>query len=754
LKAQHWVRTTVLATAIGAGLPSLALAQTAPGTPADAPLVLTDAIQQEIQQLSQTLNDPVSSQAQRDEAARRLVERQSDSATAVLRRVLADANNPRGQTSVALALADFPTEDVSFIAPLASLLGPDARLTSAAAMALAGYKYNARALKALGDFAHLSPVGVEGKQREASRIGVLNALGTLPDKRAAAILVDLLRSDLESPAVHNAAADALATLSSQPALGHDAARWLQWWDKASQQTDFDFRTAMLTARAAHADRADRRKESLSGRLQGVLNEQYLATARDQKPAVMARYLADEDPTVRVFGAELVVEEARNANPPTSATREQLRSMIGDSDAAVRTEVAATLRAVNDQEALDALCVQLSQESDTAAKIAQINALGTFGRPRAVRALLPLTDDASDLIAVAAIRALGQIAPALKQGDPGLMAQVRDRLVQILKGPAAKAGEESLRAATIYSLAPLADASFTPMFLQMLNPREATQVRIATLHAIATVGDPNAADRVAEMFDPQTERDVRLAAVKTIGSVGRFEFASPLLRRMDPAEEPDAEIRATAAASLKQILPSGSKRGLKELADQFRQDPVQRLNVLKVLVDKLAKDNDPDLAFEQQNLGEVQMNPQVGLYHDAAASFKGALEYWKTKDQPASVTEILNVQYLKALLKSGQFAEATTFAAQIIGDDQANAQTVFQVVSAESEELRKRDDFSGALRVIAPFKDLKLGQYNAKLLAMESDIQSQLAKRTTTKPTGNARGPRERNWAGEILGALA
>jgi HEAT repeat protein len=750
--AHHWIRTTVWITAISAGLPSLALAQAT--TAPEAPLVISDAMQREIQLLSQTLNDPVSTQTQRDEAARRLAERQSDDAMTVLRQVLQDSNNPRGQTSVALALADFPTADVSFIAPLSALLGNDARLTSAAAMALAGYKYNGQVLKALGDFAHLSPVGVEGQQREASRVAVLNALGTLPDKRAAAILIDLLRSDLESSTIHNAAADALATLSSQNTLGHDADRWVQWWNQASQQTDFDFRTAMLTARAAHADLADRREQSLSSRLHGVLNEQYLSTARDQKAGLMARYLSDDNPTVRAFGAELVVEEARNANPPTSATRDQLRAMIGDSDATVRTEVAVTLRAINDQDALDALCVQLSQESDTEAKIAQISALGTFGRPRAATTLLPLTENSSDLIAIAAVRALGQIAPALKQGDPTLMAQVRDRLVKVLKGPAAKAGEESLRAAAISSLAPLADASVTPMFLQMLNPREASEVRIATLNAIAMVGDPNSADRIAEMFDPQTERDVRLAAVKAIGSVGRFEFASPLLRRMDPAEEPDPEIRAAAAMSLKQILPSGSKRGLKELADQFRQDPVQRLNVLKVLVAKLAKDNDPDLPFEQQNLGETQMSPQVGLYHDAAASFKAALDYWKTRDQPAAVTEILNVQYLKALLKSGQFADATQFADEIITDDQANAQTVFQVLSAETDDLRKREDFSGALRLITSFKALKMGQYNAKLTAMEVDIQNQLAQRTTTKPSGNARGPRELYWANDAMGGLA
>jgi hypothetical protein len=48
----------------------------------------------------------------------------------------------------------------------------------------------------------------------------------------------------------------------------------------------------------------------------------------------------------------------------------------------------------------------------------------------------------------------------------------------------------------------------------------------------------------------------------------------------------------------------------------------------------------------------------------------------------------------------------------------------------------------------------MGQYNAKLTAMEVEIQNQIATRTTTKPTGNARGPRELYWANDAIGGMA
>lgn len=753
-----WVQASMLAAAICAAVPVAALAQSTATTSATGPAStssLHTAVLQDLQELAQSLSDPVAPQPQRDEAARRLASRNTPDAIALTRQILTDSGNPRSQLAVARALAGSMSPDPSLVDPLSGLLGPDARLTAAAADALALYKSAPDALMALSTFARSSPTAQDAKQREPARVATIAAIGTLVEKRAAGTLMELLRSDLESDAIRNAAADALANLTGLRDYGRDGQRWNGWWDGVSQQPEADFRADMLAARAQRADVLQRREDDLSARLRTALDEQYLAAARDQKPTTLLRYLSDENPVVRAFGATLVVEEARNANPPTAAMRERLRTMVSDSDTDVRIEVATTLRAVNDPAALDVLRVQLSQETNTDARIAQIGALGTIGDARAVQSVLPLVDDPSDAVTVAAIRALGQLGSAVRQTDAATTAQVRDKLVAVLKGRAAKPGQESLRATTVTALAPVADHTFTPLFVQLLNAREAAIVRIAALNALATVGDPKASDRLTELFDPQTtERDVRLAAVRAIGSLGGFEYAQALLQRMDKNQEPDEEIRGAAFSSLNRILPSGNAAGLKQLADQFRREPQLRLSVLKVLVDKLRKDGGAPLAVELQNLGQVQSEPSIALYREAAESFKTALDIWQAQGQPGPVIEDLKISYLNALIKSGQYAEGSKFAEDQIAVDKGFSETVFQRVNSEVGDLTQRNDRVNALRLIAAFKPLKMGRYNDRLAEMEAVIQRELNAKDIVRPAGNATGPSLDAWLLQLDGQMA
>jgi HEAT repeat protein len=752
--ARHWLNTLMLAAAVSAGLPCTLLAQDLPAavTEVSPALPLPEAIRQDIQQLIQTLNDPAASQPQREEAARRLASRGTPEAMAQLRSILTDTNNLRGQAAVALALADRPGDE-TFVAPLATLLVPDARLTAAAATALAAYKDNPEALAALTTFARTAPPGPERKQREAARIGVIGALGTLADKRAAATLVELLRSDLEPDAITTAAAEALAVLAGERDWGRDPQRWTEWWNANGDLSEAEFRSRILSRRAGQADVFARREEGASARLRAVLNEQYLAAPREQKPVALTRYLTDDSAVVRALGAALVYEEARNANPPTAAMRERLRAMVGDSDPHVRVAVATTLRQVNDPGSIDPVRVQLAQETNTAALIAQVGVLGAIGDPRAIGSLTPLLDHPSDVVALVAVRSLGQLGGPLRQADAKGAGQLRDRLIALLNGRAARAGAEPLRAATVTALGSVADATLTGKFVELLRPREAPIVRVAALNAIAAARDTKAVDALPELFNPaNTEREVRLAAVNAMGAVGSFEYASLLLRRMNKADEPDEEVRNAATLSLNRLLPSGDKRGLKQLADQFRQDPPRRLSVLKVLVTKLQQQNDPDLVLELQNLGQVQA--QNGLYRDAAASFKPALDQLIAQGQGNAVLETLTEQYLQALLRSVQYPEAAKFAEAMIARDNGNAETVFRGVRSEAEQLRKEGNLAGALRLVATFRPLRMGRYNTTLAEMESDIQQELNQKTNVRPTGNATGPDHHEYLALVMQNVA
>jgi HEAT repeat protein len=730
--------------------PRAAIAQeaaTIPASPAAtvpvAPIIpLDEAIRAEVATTIQTLNDPVATQAQHDEAARRLADR-SDSPAAMseLKRVLADRSNVRGQLAVATVVAEMGGTDPSFVDPLVTLLGPDPRLSAVAAGGLASFKSNPTALAALTNFARTAPAGQTARQFEQSRIAAIEALGTMLDKPAAATLIDLARSDLESDVIRTAATTALGAMSGRADIGRDLRQWDAWWATTGALSDADFRNAILTVRAARADAASRAERSLATRLREALGEQYAALPRESRPAALARFLNDESPIVRSLGASLVVDEARNANPPTVATRERLRAMVGDSDARVRIDVAATLRSLNDQGAVDALRVQLAQETNTDAMLAQIAALGTTADPRAVPSVLPLVDHPSDVIAMAAVRALGPLGNAVRQTDPATARTLREKLVSLIRGRAAKAGAETLRAAAVTALAPVADRTTTPLLLQLLGPREATPVRIAVCNALAVIGDPNAADRIADLFDPRTtDRDVRLAAVRAMGSLGSFEYAPALLNRMRETEEPDPDVRATAAASIDRILPSGNKRSLKELAERFRDDPVRRLNVQRELVAKLQRDNDTDLAYELLNLAELQGLEPIGQYREAAVSSKAALDMMLGANAPNQQVERLILQYIRAVLRSDQYTQAVSFATTMIQRDPSNAETIGREVVREVERMRKAGNLEAALRLVNTFKPLKMPLYSDQLAGLEAEMQQELNRKTNTRPTSNALAP--------------
>lgn len=749
MTVRRWINATLLAAGT-AGLvaPRATLAQdvsevtplVSPSTSTAPAMSMEEAVRNDLASTVQILNDPVATQAQHDEAARRLADRaNSPTAIAELKRVLADKSNVRGQLSVAAVVAEMGGTDPSFVAPLAAMLGPDVRLTTAAANALAAHKADRDALRALVTFATTAPAAQAGKTLEPSRVAVIDALGTMVDRPAAVALLTLAKSDLEPDAIRTAATNALGVMTGRPDVGRDLQQWDAWWATAGGLSDADFRSAILAGRAARADTAVRSERALAVRLRDVLGEQYLALPRESRPAVLTRFLNDESPVVRSLGASLVVDEARNAIPPTVATRERLRAMVGDSDARVRIDVAVTLRSLNDQAAVDALRVQLAQETNTEAMLAQVAALGTTADPRAVPSVLPLIDHGSDVIAIAAVRALGPLGATAKRDDPATAALLREKLVTMVRGRAAKAGSEPLRAAAVSALASVADRTTTPLLLQLLGQREATAVRVAACSALATVGDPNAADRLVDLFDPRTtDRDVRLAAVRAMGSIGGFEYAPALLGRMREADEPDPEIRASAAASIDRILPTGNKRNLKELAERFRDDPTRRLNVQRELVAKLQRDNDADLAIEQYNLGEVQAT--VGQHREAAVSFKAALDQMLQADRPNLQVEGLIEQYIRALLRSGQYVEAVSFATTMIARDASNGQTVGQQVVAEAERLRKAGEVESSLRLVNQFKGLRLLRYNTQLTELEAEMQQELNRKTNTRPTGNAFAP--------------
>src|SRR5439155_15354816 len=113
---------------------------------------------------------------------------------------------------------------------------------------------------------------------------------------------------------------------------------------------------------------------LTEEVRAILADGYQILPATQKPEMLLRYLRSGEPVFRAVGARLVYEDSVNNRTITTATREQLRKMVGDSSPEVRIEVAGALRALNDAGALKPLLTQLAQEPEADVRAALAKAI--------------------------------------------------------------------------------------------------------------------------------------------------------------------------------------------------------------------------------------------------------------------------------------------------------------------------------------------------------------------------------------------
>ena len=159
---------------------------------------------------------------------------------------------------------------------LFALMGGRRDLTEAAARALANYKTRPAVLTRLINLAQAR------QQPEWVRLPVIRAIGTLVEKRAADFLITLIRSREESPAVINAAADGLVTMTGITENGRDLQRWERWWQENSGKDDAQFRNDLLTSRVAPYDQLRARYSTLSREVGNLLSADYQSPGRTEE----------------------------------------------------------------------------------------------------------------------------------------------------------------------------------------------------------------------------------------------------------------------------------------------------------------------------------------------------------------------------------------------------------------------------------------------------------------------------------------
>ncbi|HEY1685875.1 MAG TPA: HEAT repeat domain-containing protein [Tepidisphaeraceae bacterium] len=678
------------------------------------------SVQQDLQQLSGVLGDENAKPEDREEAARRLVSRNSIDGRQILNSVLVSVGNRDGQLAVARALASSSANDPQFVVPLFALLGPDRALTDAAADALATYKGNAQVLSGLIEQAQAR------QQPAALRIACIRALGTMNEKRAAQALIALLTNDQEGGEIRTAAADALVQLTGLRENGQEVPRWQQWWKAHADETDDQWRQNLLNVRSARLSELQGKYSRLVDEIRTVLTDQYQLVPDVEKPDMVMRFLKADEPVIRALGAKLVFDDNISNRTIPPAIRQQLRKMVGDSSAEVRLEVATTLRALNDADALDPLLAQLAQETDPAVKAALAGAIAPIRDLRALPELRKLLNDPSFAAAQAGAEAITELAPLILQKDPAAAGQIATELNQSLDQRGSAPGNGAWKEAVVEAMANLHQPSLDRTFYHLLTSSQPPSVRRWAIHGLSELKDNNSLDLIINSLD-DSDASVRLEAVNALSNVGTFENGELLYRRMNQTEEPDQGVRDAAWQVLIKLLAGAPTQQLTSWADRFSDDPARRAEVLKILADKQTQAHaEDDLAYTQQNIGECLMKTNQPA--QASDYFRQALDYWSKKNEER-FTAGLTQQLITALLRAHEYTDAVQFGSTLIQNDRSQQMTVGPAIRAEAERLRDSGDLQSVLVLIDEAKKMSPAldpRYAHDLDDIAADVRKRIA----------------------------
>ena len=679
------------------------------------------------------LSNPTAPQAERDEAARRLVAMNTPAAENALQQALVATGNPRGQQSAARALAEDPTPDPVYVIPLGAMIGTDAVSTEAAARALAHLRDNPDArLKlrnAAADRTLAAPI----------RSAVIRSLAPLADKPTAQALIDLVTNNAEPAAVRQAAADELVKMTGVTANGRDAGRWGQWWADNQNKSEAQLNAELLAVRAARLDRVEPRYDRLLAEARQLLRENFQEAEQARKEQVLLGYLRSTTSEVRQLGVEIVVDQFRDARPIPESAAQELRSLIGDSEEQVRLQAAIAVREMNDKTALTAVLAQLEVERVPALRAALAGALAPMADPRAVQPLLRLLRDEHPTVVQAAASALERLR--LSDVDAKTSTEIGRALNDALKrfgggGGGGGGGAEAapLREAIVAAMVPWATPESRDTFINLLRPNEPRNLRLLALRYFARMDSDASwpADNIvtSEALEDRDE-SVRLAAVEALALTAQAQHAQQLFARLSPDLEASENVRDAAWKGMALLFPRLDIQQLNSWADKFKDSPPRRLTILKTLRDKLVPDKSraKELAVVLQNIGEEYS--RLGQFGPAATHFKLALDGGSGQGQ---VRELLVEQLMVALLRAKNYEDATRFGAERIRENPRYQTTVGREIITEVQRLEREPDLESALRLLV--LSLKMdpplaGSFHDKLRGYEADLRKRFE--ATTAP---------------------
>ncbi len=692
-------------------------------------------VRQNLQELETILEDPKSTETQREDAARRLVSRQSPQSRQILLRVLTAARD--NADAVRLPILRALTDDASPDAPMAAQLQQfltDRTLADAAVSALGRYAE-------LGDAnarQSLLREAQNANQALAIRESAIKALGRVPDRSVADALVNLLNDP--RPPVHNAADDALVELTGLTANGRDDSKWQRWAAAhAAMNNDQWLADVLQTRNQYKTEQAQQALESIKAHTRFL--ERLYADAQKQKNdalsnSLILQSLNDPDPSLKIWGINAVLNRfsLNQAYPPEAQAR--ITELIGDEDPKVRIAAAGTLDRLNPPGALKALITQTAQEPDPQVKIALVSSLGRLRDSRAIPVLERLLSDKDIGVVTAAANALQAIA-----ANTPLDKQVSDDLwkaqqkIQAANPPNAA----RLRAALIDAMGRLSDQEHAEQYRQLLNPNESPpEVRSAAFHALGELHDARRTRQMTTALQEEQSPEVRAEALEGLGEIGNFEEVAPTLFTETTDNEPSKLVRDKAWDVFQRTLPlARNSEVLTQWVQRFEPQPERQIFVLDALCAKLQRDaqkeTDRDaqaklldnLAVEQAKTGDVYM--KLNQPERAATEYQKALRHWEPLDQPANASMIpltLVRQIMTASLAANDYDGAAKFAHEEMAHNSATVRDISTAIRNEVDRLDTQGQRKDALALIERGQSIK----DPPLFQLDLDYLQQLKEK--------------------------
>jgi hypothetical protein len=567
----RWIRAVVLAATAALAAPRALPAQQPPATrPADAAAIgITTA------ELFSTISNSSAPSINRQEAARRLVARQSDESRGLVRRIVGSMANPTARSILLTALADDSNPDPNLLGDLLGLLnnpGDPASLETAA-QALAAYKDNPQVVEAI------SRVALDRQRQAPLRRPAVKALGSLIEPAAADALLNIVTNPAEPAAIIADAADALVQMTALDVNGRDPGKWAKWREQNVGRPSGEWKANLLRARAAREDRSRRSTDKTKDELQLALEDSYNASPEGSKAGRLLRHLRADSPMIRGVGARMADKVATSAlgGQNTTEIEQRLVEMIGDSDADVRADVARALYSINidPDVALKAFRAQLQIETDGEVKAAIARKLSNIPRLTQLSDLGRLLDDVDPDVVTEAAVAIRRLAPSIKPADAALRAEAAEKLRGAMQRLAGRDPLVGVRRACGEALAALRDGNSMNFARDILGRgrAEPPEIRGVALRILGELG-PDAQERIVRAVDAEPVAKVQVEGIEAIARTKSFEQSGWLIQKAN-ARGVDPTVQKAARDAYLSLLPNVSVQKLAAEANNRRKDFTSR-----------------------------------------------------------------------------------------------------------------------------------------------------------------------------------